>query len=402
MSDDLHEYRQRLRAWLADNIERWDGADPDMDTHITPERMAYNRATQAKLHDAGYAGFTFPVELGGQGLTLAHEQIFREEIVGYDIPYRVFAVSINILGATIAQFGTPEQQEHVRPILRGEELWLQLLSEPGGGSDLAGLLTSAVRDGDEYILNGSKTWSSQAHLADWAICPVRTSWDVPKHKGISVFLLDLRTPGIEIRQITEITGEAHFCEEFLTDVRVPVSCRLGEENEGWSVLRGLLSIEHAWVGRGGAKRADFRSDVDNLVALAKEHGVAGDAGVRRTVTRLHVALQAQRLVSTWVSKGVASHQLSHDFGGALKIGNDEVFQRMAEAGLAIAGAAGVAWDPGDEHAAEAATAYLTSRSASIAGGTAEIVRNNVSEKVLGLPREAGPTRDTPFNQIPHN
>ncbi len=402
MSDDLQDYRRRLRAWLADNVDRYQGADPDMDTRVTRERMAYNRATQAKLYDAGYAGFTFPVELGGQGLTLAHEQVFRDEIVGYDIPYRVFSVSINILGATVAQFGTPEQKEHVRKILRGEELWLQLLSEPGGGSDLAGLLTSAVRDGDEYVLNGSKTWSSQAHFADWAICPVRTSWDLPKHKGISVFLLDLRSPGIEIRQITELTGEAHFCEEFLTDVRVPASCVLGEENEGWSVLRGLLAIEHAWVGRGGAKRADFRNDVDNLVALAKDHGVADDVGVRRTVTRLHVALQAQRLVSVRVSEGVAAHQLDHNFGGALKIGNDDVFQRMAEAGLAIAGAGGVAWDAGNVHAAEAATAYLTSRSASIAGGTAEIVRNNVSEKVLGLPREAGPARDTPFNQVPHN
>jgi alkylation response protein AidB-like acyl-CoA dehydrogenase len=402
VSDDLVQYRHELRAWLAGNLERYEGPDPDLDTHVTPERMAWARATQAKLHDAGYAGFTFPVELGGQGLTLAHEQVYREEIVGYDVPYRLFSVSINILGATIAQFGTPEQQSHVRRILRGEELWLQLLSEPGGGSDLAGLLTSAVRDGEEYVLNGSKTWSSMAHLADFAICPVRTSWDVPKHKGISVLLLDLRTPGIEIRQITELTGESHFCEEFITDARVPASCLLGEENEGWSVLRGLLAIEHSWVGRGGAKRADFRSDVDNLVALAKERGLGDDVGVRRAVTRLHVALQAQRQVSTRVSEGVASHQLDHNMGGALKIGNDAVFQRMAEAGLAIAGPAGVAWDPGDAHAAEAAMAYLTSRSAPIAGGTAEIVRNNVSEKVLGLPREHGPARDTPFNQIPHN
>lgn len=408
MSDDqttsaeLHEYRERLRRWLADNVERYEGADPDLDTNVSPERMAWARATQAKLHDAGYAGFTFPVELGGQGLTLDHERIFREEIVGYDVPYRVFSVSINILGATIAQFGSPAQRQHVRRILRGEELWLQLLSEPGGGSDLAGLLTSAVRDGDEYVVNGSKTWSSQAHLADFAICPVRTSWDVPKHKGVSVLLLDLRSPGLEIRRITEITGEAHFCEEFLTEVRVPASCLLGDENEGWGVLRGLLAIEHAWVGRGGAKRADFRSDVSNLVDLAKARGLGDDTGVRRNVTGLHVALQAQRLVSTRVSQGVAAHQLDHNLGGALKIGNDAVFQRVAEAGLAIAGAAGVAWEPIDEQGAAEAVAYLTSRSAPIAGGTAEIVRNNVSEKVLGLPREPGPDRDTPFNQIPHN
>jgi alkylation response protein AidB-like acyl-CoA dehydrogenase len=255
VTTDLDEYRHELRTWLAGNVRRYEGADPDLDTHISPERMAYNRTTQAALYDAGYAGFTFPTELGGQSLTLAHEAIFREEIVGYDVPYRVFSVSINILGATLAEFGTPEQQDHVRRILRGEELWLQLLSEPGGGSDLAGLLTSAVRDGDEFVLNGSKTWSSQAHRADWAICPVRTSWDVPKHKGISVFMLDLRTPGIEIRQITEITGEAHFCEEFLTDVRVPASCLLGEENEGWGVLRSRSSTR----GSAGAAPSEVTS-----------------------------------------------------------------------------------------------------------------------------------------------
>ena len=400
---ELSEYRQELRSWLAGNLERYEGADPDMSTHISLDRLSWARAAQATLHDAGYAGFTFPVEYGGQGLTLAHEQIFREEIAGYDVPYRLFSVSINILGATIAQFGTPEQKErHVRRILRGEELWLQLLSEPGGGSDLAGLLMSAVRDGDQYIVNGQKTWSSQAHIADFAICPVRTSWDVPKHKGISVLLVDLRSPGVDIRPIKEITGEAHFCEEFFTDVAVPASNLLGEENHGWSVLRGLLAIEHAWVGRGGAKRADFRSDVSNLVALAHERGVAEDTGVRRAITALHVALQAQRLVSVRISEGVASDHLDHNFAGALKIGNDAVFQRIAEAGLAIAGAAGVTWDPGDDAGPAAATAYLTSRSASIAGGTAEIVRNNVSEKVLGLPREPSLDRELPFNEVPHN
>jgi alkylation response protein AidB-like acyl-CoA dehydrogenase len=399
---ELVEYRRTLRAWLADNLERYQGVDPDLDTDISPERLAWARATQARLHDAGYAGFTFPVELGGQGLTLAHERIFREEIVGYDVPYRVFSVSINILGATIAQFGTPEQKQHVRRILRGEELWLQLLSEPGGGSDLAGLLTAAVRDGDEYVLNGSKTWSSQAHIADFAICPVRTDWTVPKHKGISVMLLDLRSPGVEIRRITEITGESHFCEEFLTDVRVPVASLLGEENEGWAVLRGLLAIEHAWVGRGGSKRADTRHDVANLVELAKDRGVDSDQSVRRTVTALHVALRAQQLVAQRVSHGVSTRQLDPNFGGALKIGNDAVSQRVAEAGLAIAGAGGVAWDAHDTHGRAAAHAYLVSRSTPIAGGTAEIVRNNVAEKLLGLPRSSSVDRDLPFNQVPHN
>jgi alkylation response protein AidB-like acyl-CoA dehydrogenase len=402
-SAELRAYRQQVRTWLAENAQRYEGPDPDLDTNPSPERIAWGRAMQAKLHDAGYAGFTYPVEYGGQGLTLDHERVFREEIAGYDIPTRMFGVSINILGATIAQFGTHEQKDqHLRKILRGEELWLQLLSEPSGGSDLAGLLTSATRDGDRYVVNGQKTWSTGAHWADFALCPVSTSWDVPKHRGISVLMLDLRTPGVKIRPIKEITGEAHFCDEFLTDVLVPVSNLHGEENGGWSVLRGLLAIEHSWVGRGGAKRSDFRDDVSDIVDLARRQGVAGDPGVRRSVTALHVMLRAQKLVSGRISHGVATHQLDHNLGGALKIGNDVLAQRCNEAALAIAGTAGVAWDPGDRAAEAVSHGYLISRSAPIAGGTAEIVRNNVSEKALGLPREPTLDRDLPFNQVPHN
>jgi len=403
MSDDLHEYRLRLRAWLADNVERYEGEDPDLGADISPERVAKARGIQAKLYDAGYAGFTFPKEYGGQGLTLDHERVYLEEIVGYDVPTRLFGVSINILGATVAEFGTHEQKErHVRRILRGEELWLQLLSEPGGGSDLAGLLTSAVRDGDNYVVNGQKIWSSGAHFADFAICPVRTDWDVPKHKGISVLIVDLRSPGIEVRRIKQVNGEAHFCEEFFTDALIPTSNLMGEENEGWRVLRGLLAIEHAWVGRGGAKRPDFRQDVSDMVALAKAQGLADDVGVRRMVTNLHVGLQVQRLVSDRVSQGVARHGFHHDYGSLLKLGNDDLSLRGGELGLGLTGADGLTWDPDDAAGGAWARAYLTSRSAPIGGGTTEILRNNVSEKVLGLPREQSVDRELPFNQVPHN
>src|SRR5581483_8157798 len=198
---------------------------------------------------------TFPVEYGGQGLTLEHERVFNEEAAGYAMPPTNFGVSINILGATLVEFGTHEQKAaHVPKILSGEELWLQFLSEPSGGSDLAGLLTSAVRDGESFVVNGQKTWSTSAHLSDFALCPVRTRWDVPKHKGISVLIIDLKSPGLEIRRIKQIDGGAEFCEEFFTDVSVPVANLVGEENEGWRVARGLLEIEHAWVGRGGAAK----------------------------------------------------------------------------------------------------------------------------------------------------
>src|SRR5262249_48611943 len=156
---------------------------------------------------------------------------------GYRLPIRAFGVSINILGATLVEFGTHEQKlAHIPNILSGEKRWLQFLSEPSGGSDIGGLLTSATRDGDSYVINGQKIWSTGAHLSDFALCPVRTRWDVPKYKGISVLIVDLRSPGLEIRRIKQIDGGSEFCEEFFTDVVVPATNLVGEENEGWRVV----------------------------------------------------------------------------------------------------------------------------------------------------------------------
>ena len=409
MSDEsIEEYRAAARAWVAGNLRRYEGEDPDLVSDPTPERLAEARQIQAKLHAAGYAGFTFPKEYGGQGLTVEHEQAFLQEAAGYDVPTRVFGVSINIIGATIAAYGTHEQkQRHLPQILSGAELWIQLLSEPSGGSDLAGLIMTAVRDGDHFVVNGQKTWSSGAEFADFSLCPVRTNWDLPKHRGISLLMVDLRAPGLEMRPIRQINGEAHFCEEFFTGVIVPAENMVGAENDGWRVIRGLLEIEHAWSGRGGPKRVDFRQDVADLVALAQARGLADDAGVRRQVTALHVALQVQRLVSARVSRGVETGKLDPGYGSMLKIGNDFVAQRAAEAALTLAGPDGVTWAAGDGGPSMAnpgawAYAYLTSRSAPIAGGSAEIVRNNVSERVLGLPREPGFDKNLPFGQVPHN
>lgn len=399
----LREYRLAAREWVASHLEPIVGDDPDLASDPSADQIAHAKRVQAELYEAGYAGFTFPVEYGGQGLTLDHERIFLEEAAGYYHPNKLFGVSINILGATLAAYGNHEQKiAHLRRILSGDEIWLQLLSEPSGGSDLAGLLTSAVRDGDNYVVNGQKTWSTGAHYADFALCPVRTSWDVPKHRGISLLIVDLTSPGLEIRRIKQINGESHFCEEFLTDVVVPVANRVGDENEGWRVIRGLLEIEHAWVGRGGAKRADFRSDVSDLVALSRRQGRAGDTDVRRRVATVQVDMVVQQLVSARVSHGIETGRLDPGMGSLLKMGNDHIIQSGSALGLALAGASGITWDPAEAGSNQWVDQYLTSRSVSIAGGTAEILRNNVSEKVLGLPREQSHDRDLPFSQVPHN
>lgn len=408
-SPELHEYRLKARAWLAENMLPLGRGDDgqvetvDEDDDPAPARQAEARRLQAMLYDAGYAGFTFPVEYGGQGLTLDHERVFLEEAAGYTVPTGAFGVSINILGATLAAFGTHEQKlTHIPNILSGQERWLQFLSEPSGGSDLAGLLTSATRDGDSFIVNGQKTWSTGAHLSDFALCPVRTRWDVPKHKGISVLIMDLKAPGIEIRRIKQINGGSEFCEEFFTDAVIPVSNLVGEENEGWRVARGLLEIEHAWVGRGGAGNRGGGKGLGGFVSLAKRRGIDRDQGVRRQIVGLHVDAEVQNLVAVRVSNGVAAGKLLAGYGSLLKLGNDIQAQRRAELGLLLAGGEGAAWGPDQRGAAQWSNSFLSSRSASIAGGTDEIQRNNVSERVLGLPREPMFDRDLPFNQVPHN
>jgi alkylation response protein AidB-like acyl-CoA dehydrogenase len=408
MSDDatedteLHQFRLEARDWLAGHMKR---IEPDDEAGAMdapgPERVARARDLQAKLFAGGYAGITYPKEYGGQGRTLDHERVFLAEAAAFEMPTPVFAVSLNILGPTLVAFGSPEQKaRHIPKMLSGEEIWLQLLSEPSGGSDLAGLLTRATRDGDTFVLNGQKTWSTGAMHSDFAMCPARTSWDLPKHKGITVFILDLSSPGVEIRPIRQINGGAEFCEEFLTDVAVPVGNVVGGVNEGWRVARGLLEIEHAWVGRsGGGTRA---RGVTDLTALARRRGLHTDTGVRRQIAALYASQRAHAWAARRVSNAIEDGKLNQGYGSLLKLGNDLNAQRSAELGLALAGASAVAWEGHDIEAAAVPLTYLTSRSTSIAGGTDEIQRNNASERGLGLPREHSSDRDLPFNQIPHN
>ena len=239
------------------------------------------------------------------------------------------------------------------------------------------------------MINGQKTWSTDAKRADFALCPTRTRWDVPKHKGISVFILDLTTPGVDMRPIEQINGGAEFCEEFLTDVVVPASNRVGEENEGWRVARGLLDIEHTWQGRRSGVAA--AGGVADLVALAAERGLTGDVGVRRRIVDIHVATTAQSLAAQRISGGMSSGALAHGFGPIVKVGAAVLRQRRAELGKDLAGSMAAAWRPGEGHEERSARDLLSSRSATIAGGTNEVLRNNVSEQGLGLPEKPHPT-----------
>ena len=198
--------------------------------------VARDRQLQRMLFDGGFAGICVPTEYGGQGLSPAHQRAFNEELAGYEYPARIQIPTFSPCAAVLLEFGTHEQKlRHLPAILKGEEIWMQFLSEPSGGSDVAGAQTTAIRDGDEWVLNGSKIWTTGAWWSDWAICLARTNWDVEKHRGLSVFILKIHQPGIEVHRIEMLNGSKEFCQEFMSDVRVPDSDRIGEVDQGWTV-----------------------------------------------------------------------------------------------------------------------------------------------------------------------
>jgi alkylation response protein AidB-like acyl-CoA dehydrogenase len=248
--EDVDSFRARLRRWLAENMPpARDGeltrAFPSDEAEV--EYLDRNRSLQRLLFDGGFAGIVFPQEYGGAGLTAAHQQVFNEEIVGYDWPARLQVATFQPCATVLLEFANHEQKlRHIPPLLKGDAIWKQFLSEPSGGSDVAGARTTAIRDGDEWVLNGSKIWTTSAWWGDWALCLARTNWDVPKHRGLTVFMFPIHQPGIEIQRIEMINGSREFCQEFITDLRVPDSDRLGEVDEGWTVGTRWMFYERSF------------------------------------------------------------------------------------------------------------------------------------------------------------
>ena len=262
--------------------------------------VAHHRDLQRRLFDAGFAGICFPKEYGGQGLTPAHQQAFNEEIWPYECPARFQVPTLQPCATLLLDFGTEEQKrEHLPAILRGDEIWMQILSEPTGGSDVAGAQTTAVRDGDEWVLNGSKIWTTGAWWADWALCLARTNWDVPKHRGLTVFMLRIHQPSIEVHRIEMLNGSREFCQEFLTDVRVPDTDRVGDVDQGWTVGTRWMFYEKSFgmlplttrptppagVDTGGGFRAGARAR--RYVRDARRAGRLDDAATRELIGEAH-------------------------------------------------------------------------------------------------------------------
>ncbi len=410
--ESVEAFRQRARDFIRANLEPSSSTDsigvlrPRRSDEEELAAVALERDLQRKLFDAGLAGICFPKEYGGQGLTAAHQAALKEEMAGYEFPSRVQVPTMSPCAAVLLEFGTEAQkQAHLPAILRGEELWMQFLSEPSGGSDVAGALTTAVRDGDEWVLNGSKVWTTGAWWSDWGLCLARTNWDVPKHRGLTVFILPIHQPGIEVHRIEMLNGTKEFCQEFITDVRVPDSDRVGEVDDGWTV--GIRWMVHERMFRsspyvtlpagdtlGGNKGFSLIREVARDAGKLEDPSTRALLGEARTIDLVEEALD--RRLGACMAAGTLTDQGSAI--GRLFHGMSEV--RGRSIAFEIAGAAGAAWSDDDGMVAEIGNDFLMRQTGTIGGGTTEMARNVISERVLGMPRERSMDRDVAFRDVP--
>lgn len=372
-----------------------------------PERLAEHkagiqrgRAYRSMLADAGFAGISYPTEFGGQGLDASYERAFREATVDL-VPGEaaMFTIGIGMALPTIAEHASPElAKRFLPPGLRGEETWCQLYSEPGAGSDLAGLTTKAVRDGDEWIVTGQKVWTSGAQHADLGILIARTDDDLPKHRGITMFVCPMNQDGVTVRPLVQMTGVAEFNEVFLDEARIPADWVVGDVNGGWALAVALLAHERSSLGRGtktddASKSKAGRAPLphDGLAELARRRGRAHDPVVRQALARVY---SGERIIPWVAARGV------HPSVG--KLWRTIQGRLAAQVAHELNGPEAVAWESDDAEADYWQYHVLNCRGMSLGGGTDEIQRNTLGERALGLPREPGPDRNTPFRELPRN
>jgi alkylation response protein AidB-like acyl-CoA dehydrogenase len=405
---DVEAFRDTARAWIRANLEPRPIAATSGRYEreaSTPEHIAVARVLQRKLFDAGFAGLSYPVEYGGRGLTTLHERAFREESRAYVTPDFGVAgtVTFGPIARSLVAHCTPEfLARHIPRILSGEELWCQFYSEPEAGSDLAGIRTRAVRDGDRWIISGSKVWSSGAYLADWAMCLARTDSSVPKHRGLTWFAVPTGAAGVTIRQIRQINGNAEFCEEFLDEVEVTDDDVIGDVNRGWAVTQTMLVYERG-AGEMGAATAEPRELAPDLVALARRVGRTADPAARQAIARAHSNDFAQYHLGLRIADRLRASATPDPAVAAYgKLASGVLAPIRARLALEIGGPAALAWGAGDDEAGRPALDYLNGRVTSIAAGTNEMQRNGIGERVLGLPREPSFDTNKPFNEVLDN
>ena len=397
-TSDEAAYRAKARAWLAANAPAHGLAEGERidDT----EEVVRGRAWQRAVYDGGYAGITLPKALGGQGGSIIEAVVFGEEESKYNLPKGPYiGIGLGMALPVIGKHGTPAQiAQFAEATLKGELTWCQLFSEPSAGSDLAALRTKAVRDGDDWIVNGQKVWSSWAHRTDWGILVVRTDPTVPKHKGLTFFVVDMKSPGIDIRPIRQISGASDFNETFFTDVRIPDANRIGAVGEGWACCMTVLMGER--LNQGGSEKGGIRDLIAYAESTPRGAGNALDSGALRLQLAQALAEEQagkyfQARLRTMVSRGENPGALA----AMVKLAYGSRYQTSSGLALEMRGIDALAPAASDATTREIHHDYIWSTIIRIAGGADEVCRNQIAERVLSMPGDIRADKDVPFDQL---
>jgi len=402
-TETVEQFGQRAKAWLAEHMPSIDPRNPPNVDRGEEQPWLRARELQKKLYEGGFAGICFPREYGGLGLPIEYQRAFDEESRTYEMPIILNVPTFTICAATILDTGSEEQKrQRISAAIRGEEVLVQLLSEPSGGSDLASVITRADRKGDKWVVNGAKTWSTSAFAADYGLLLARTNWDVPKHEGLTMFLVKLDSPGIDMRRIKQVDGGNEFCEEFFDNLELDAEAVVGEVNDGWTVASRQMYHERRAVGGGSEFAsgigAEGKSDQPvDYVDLVEQLGQTDNERIREMAGRALVHRAIHEQLIDHVYHGVLDGSLPPAAGSIIRISHAENVQFEIDTALAMTGSPGVVDD--GTGLFKFGRRFLSRQAASLGGGTTEIARNIIGERVLGFPREYAADRGVPFNQV---
>jgi alkylation response protein AidB-like acyl-CoA dehydrogenase len=386
-------FREEFRAWLeANQPENWSAGGFIVEPPSAEARFEFLRAWQKKMHQAGWVGIQWPREFGGRGASLAEQTIYLEEMARAGSPQLANVLGLSLLGPTLIAYGTEAQKKRFLPkILSADEIWCQGYSEPNAGSDLASLRTEAVLDGDHFVVNGQKTWTSLGHHADWCFAVVRTDAEAPKHKGLTYLLIDMRSPGVTVRPLRQMTGESEFTEVFFENVAVPAENVVGNVNSGWDIAIATLMFERGTLG--ASLQVTFKRQIDRLIELARsiERGgrpASEDPTIRQKLAQMYAEIEIFRLNQMRTLTRLTKTGVPGPEGSIQKIFWSEMNQRMQQVAMELLGPYGQL--SGESNRAidrgQWAHGYLRSRGNTIEAGTSEIQRNIIGHFVLGLPK----------------
>lgn len=388
-------FRGEVREWLAANV-------PSDDELKGLDYIGKAKLWQKRKYDAGWACIRWPKEQGGRGASAIEQVIWNQEEGKMNTPDSIFAIGHGMCAPTMMTWATDEQNERYLPKLAsGEEVWCQLFSEPAGGSDLAALRTRAERDGDDWVINGQKIWTSGAHYSDYGVLVVRTDPNVPKHQGLTYFFIDMKSPGVEVKPIKQISGGSNFNEVYFTDVRIPDSQRLGAVGQGWQVSLTTLMNERASIGGGGGG-VNFNSvfDLAKRVNLGDKPAIENDQ-VRANLATWYCQESGLKYTGYRSMTALSKGEIPGPENSIGKLVGAPKLQDMASFAIDLLESSGAIWDENFSDAAGLFQAtYMSSPGLRIAGGTDEIMANIIAERVLGLPQDMRADKGIPFNEVP--